>query len=102
MAAGLAGAAFMAFAFFSSINRETVDIDVAMADHLLALDEVKPGDRGIAVTDLRPTGRVLVGNVAFEAVSLRGLVKAGAVITVVDPGAVPAAVEPWEDDPGQP
>lgn len=93
IAAGIAGAAILALTFFGTINRETVNIESTMADHLIAMDEIKPGDRGLAVTDLRPAGRVLIGNIAFEAVSLRGLVKAGSIVVVVDPGAVPVTVE---------
>lgn len=58
---------------------------------------VRAGEMGTAVTPLRPSGRIQVGEELFDAVAAYGFVPAGATIRVVEVSAFRIAVEAVPD-----
>jgi len=55
------------------------------------------GQRGTAMTDLRPVGTCLIAGERVECLSARGIIRKGATVTVVEVDGNSIRVEPVED-----
>jgi membrane-bound ClpP family serine protease len=61
--------------------------------------QVRPGDIGIALTPLRPAGRVDMGDQVVDAIAEFGFIPVGAKVRVVSANAMRVGVEPVVDGP---
>ena len=86
----------------SSDEEDLPDSVLAAAAPLSPVMDVGPGDVGVAVTTLRPSGRVIVGGHGLNAVAKRGIIDANRPIRIVRFDGFDWVVEPADGPPGHP
>jgi membrane-bound ClpP family serine protease len=66
-------------------------------DHDIKEDQIKTGDRGLALTRLAPMGKVLVNDIVREAKSTEGYIDVNSAIEVVSVEGTRISVKPVKD-----